>query len=164
MKKREPRHKVLVRARIKAGATWHDACILNISSRGMLMQAGVPPVRGSYLEIRRGPVVVVARVMWTKQHRFGIKSQDVLSIDSIVCETPSAAPRENCPPPERRAAGRPSLPTNERSRIHGRIMEYGFAAALAVAAAVFAAGQVYSILARPADAVGAALAGGEVRR
>ena len=38
------------------------------------------------------------------------------------------------------------------------------AAALAAAAAVFAAGQVYSILARPADAVGAALAGGEVRR
>ena len=74
MTAREPRLKVLVRARIKAGATWHDACILNISSRGMLMQAGVPPVRGSYLEIRRGPVLVVARVMWTKQHRFGVKS------------------------------------------------------------------------------------------
>ena len=149
---------------MKAGATWHDACILNISSRGMLMQAGVPPVRGSYLEIRRGPVVVVARAMWTKQHRFGIKSQDVLSIDSIVCQTPSAAQREDCPTPERRTVGRPSPPTNERSRIQGRTMEYGFAAALAVAAAVFAAGQVYSILARPADAVGTPLAGGEVER
>ena len=164
MKVREPRHKVLVRARIKAGATWHDACILNISSRGMLMQAGVPPVRGSYLEIRRGPVLVVARVMWTKQHRFGVKSQDVLSIDSIVCETPSAAQREDRPTPERRTVGRPSLPTNERSRIQGRIMEYGFAAALAVAAAVFAAGQVYSILARPADAVTVALSGSDRSR
>ena len=43
-------------------------------------------------------------------------------------------------------------------------MEYGFAAALAVAAAVFAAGQVYSILSRPADAIGVALAGGDIKR
>ncbi len=149
---------------MKAGAGWHDTCILNISSRGMLMQAGVPPVRGSYLEIRRGAVVVIARVMWTKRHRFGVKSQDLLSIDAITSATAPANAPAIAPAPNRRSSERPRLPTSERSRLQGRIMEYGFAAALAIAAAVFAAGQVYSILARPADAVTLALSGGEVKR
>jgi len=163
MKPREPRHKVLVRARMKVGAGWHDTCILNISSRGMLLQAADPPVRGSYLEIRRGPEVIVARVMWTKTHRFGVKSQDVLSIDAIVANTALAPIREAVPGGERRANTRTRLAAHERSRLQGRVMEYGFAAALAVVVALFAAGEVYQLLARPAEMVTAALDGDHAR-
>ena len=138
---------------MKAGAGWHDTCILNISSRGMLMQAGVPPVRGSYLEIRRGAVVIVARVMWTRNHRFGVKSQDLLSIDSITCNDAPTSARAGPPDIDRRAALRTQLPASERSRLQGRVMEYGFAAALAVACAIFVAGKVYAVLAQPADAI-----------
>ena len=144
---------------MKAGAGWHDVCILNISSRGMLMQAGVPPVRGSYLEIRCGMVLVIARVMWTKNHRFGVRSQDRLSIDSIVGDFTPSSPASEPSAQDRRFATRTQLPADERSRLQGRMMEYGFAAALGVAAAVFVGGQVYSILSRPADAVGLALSG-----
>ena len=143
---------------MKAGAAWHDTCILNISSRGMLMQAGVPPVRGTYLEIRRGPVLIIAQVMWTKSHRFGVKSQDVLSIDSITCQAIPTDPPAAASP-ERRQAARPGLPADERSRLQGRAMEYGFAAALAVSGAVFVAGEVYAILAKPSVAITAALSG-----
>ena len=156
MKPREPRHKILVRARMKAGAGWHDTCILNVSSRGMLMQAGIPPVTGSYLEIHRGALVIVARVVWTRSHRFGVRSQDPLSLEAIIGATPVSP--ENCAATvDRRRVERPRLPVDERSRSQGRLIEYGFAAALAIAAAVFAAGQVYSLLARPIDALDLAL-------
>jgi len=160
MKTREPRHKVLVRARMKAGAGWHDACILNISTRGMMLQAADPPGRGSYLEIRRGAQVIVARVMWTRSHRFGIKSQDLLPIDAITAD--AAPPPTRCADPdgERRVNERPTLGAHEQSRIRGRVMEYGFAAALAVVVAVFAASEVYQLLARPTSVIAAALDGG----
>ncbi|MCY7270572.1 MAG: PilZ domain-containing protein [Sphingomonas bacterium] len=161
MKPREPRHKVLVRARIKAGASWHDACILNISSRGMLMQAAAPPVRGSYLEIRRGAQVIVARVMWCKLHRFGIKSQDVLSIDAIVANPDVASTIATTPTVERRMVARPRWSAHDHSRWQGRLMEYGFVAALAVALGVFAANEVYTMLSKPADTITAALSGSE---
>ena len=157
MKPREPRQKVLVRARMKSGAGWHDTCILNVSSRGLLMQAADPPVTGSYLEIRRGALVIVARVMWTKSHRFGVKSQDELPIDAIVRDVVAPVVGEGVRVGERRQASQPLLSTATRSRHQGRAIEYGFAVALAVAAAGFAASEVYSLLSAPVEAVTAAL-------
>ena len=157
MKPREPRHKVLVRARIKAGAGWHDGCILNVSSRGLMLQAADPPPKGSYLEIRRGALVIVARVMWAKSHRFGVKSQDALPIDAIVRDVEVPVVGEGVRVGDRRQAARPQLSTATRSRHQGRAIEYGFALALAVAAAGFAASEVYGLLSSPVEAVTAAL-------
>lgn len=157
MKPREPRHKVLVRARMKAGPEWHDTCILNISSRGMLLQAADPPVRGSYLEIRRGALVIVARVMWCKHHCFGVKSQDALPVDAIVRDIEVPVVGEGVRVGERRTAARPMLPTATCSRHQGRMVEYGFAIALAVVVAGFAASEVYGALSAPVEAVTAAL-------
>ena len=157
MKPREPRHKVLVRARIKAGAGWHDGCILNVSSRGLMLQAADPPPKGSYLEIRRGALVIVARVMWAKSHRFGVKSQDALPIDAIVRDVEVPVVGEGVRVGDRRQAARPRLSTATRSRHQGRAIEYGFALALAVAAAGFAASEVYGLLSSPVEAVTAAL-------
>ncbi len=156
MKQREPRHKVLVRARIKAGPGWHDGCILNISSRGMLMQAADPPPRGSYLEIRRGALVIVARVMWTNRHRFGVKAQDPLPIDAIIRDVEVPVVGEGIRVGERRRAAR-TFPTAVASRHCGRAIEYGFVVALGVAVAAFAAGEVYRIIAAPMQAVATAL-------
>ncbi|MCY7281297.1 MAG: hypothetical protein LH610_10465 [Sphingomonas bacterium] len=146
---------------MKAGTSWHDACILNISSRGMLLQAAAPPVRGSYLEIRRGAQVIVARVMWCKSHRFGIKSQDILSIDAIVANGDFVTATGAATVVEQRLAERPRLSAHEHNRWQGRLMEYGFVAALAAAIAVFAATEVYTMLSKPADTITAALAGSE---
>ena len=157
MKPREPRHKVLVRARMKTGPEWHDTCILNISSRGMMMQAADPPMRGSYLEIRRGALVIVARVMWIKHHRFGVKSQDVLPVDAIVRDVEVPVVGEGVRVGERRNAARVQMPIAARSRHQGRVVEYGFAVALAVAVAGFAASEVYGLLSSPVRTVTAAL-------
>ncbi len=159
MKPREPRHKVLVRARMKAGPEWHDTCILNISSRGMMMQAADPPVRGSYLEIRRGALVIVAKVMWTRGHRLGVRTQDVLPIDTIVSDVAVPLVGEGVRVGERRINARPTLSAAARSRHQGRMIEYGFVITLAVAAAGFAASEVHALLASPVQDVTAALDG-----
>jgi hypothetical protein len=159
MKPREPRHKVLVRARIKVGVGWHDGCILNVSSRGLLLQAADPPPRGSYLEIRRGALVIVARVVWTKSHRFGVKSQDALPVKSILRDVEVPATGEGVRVGERRQAGRTGLPTRVRSRHQGRAIEYGFVLALVAAAAGVAASEVHAVLSAPAEVVTAALDG-----
>lgn len=159
MKPREPRHKVLVRARMKVGTGWHDSCILNISSRGMLMQTADPPARGSYLEVRRGALVIVARVMWANGHRFGVKSQDVLPIDAIVRDVEVPVVGDGVRVGERRQAVRPILSMATRSRHRGRAIEFGFVIALALSAAGFAASEVHALLSAPAEAVTAALNG-----
>lgn len=142
---------------MKSGTGWHDACILNVSSRGLQLQAADPPGKGSYLEIRRGALVIVARVMWTKSHRFGVKSQDPLPIDAIIRDVEAPVVGEGVRVGERRRAARPTLPTQVSSRYRGRAIEYGFVVALAIAAAGFAASEVHALLAAPAKEVAAAL-------
>lgn len=142
---------------MKAGPEWHDTCILNISSRGMLLQAAEPPVRGTYLEIRRGALVIVARVMWSKHHRFGVKSQDKLPVEVIVRDVEVPVVGGGIRVGERRTASRARLPTAVRSRHQGRLVEYGFAIALALAVAGYAAGEVYGLLSSPVQAVTAVL-------
>lgn len=145
---------------MRSGAAWHDACILNVSSRGMLLQAADPPLRGSYLEIRRGALVIVAEVMWAKSHRFGVKTQDVLPVDAIVDNVAAPEVGEGIKVGDRRRPDRPTLQAHQHSRHQARLIEYGFAGALALAVAGFAASEVYSVLARPAASVTVALSGG----
>jgi len=63
---------VLVPARLRDGASWSDACILNISSRGMMIHTGRPIRRGCEVELRRGEHMIVARVMWRDGARAGL--------------------------------------------------------------------------------------------
>jgi hypothetical protein len=83
-KPREPRQKVVLPARMRAGAGQMEVCIRDISSRGMLVQAGVPPPRGTYVEIVRPGYSVTGRVVWVKQHKFGIQSRDRISIPAVL--------------------------------------------------------------------------------
>ena len=83
-KPREPRQKVVLPARMRAGAGQMDVCIRDISSRGMLIQAGVPPPRGTYVEILRPGCSVTGRVVWAKHHKFGIEAQDRIRITMVL--------------------------------------------------------------------------------
>ena len=158
LKPREPRRKVLIRARLRVIGTWADVCILNISARGMQLQAARPPQRGTYVEIRRGPHVIVGCVAWARQHRFGIKSQDVLFVDAIVAEPGDneAQPRRPaCTAIDRRR--RPRAACSSNSRIVGRALEFAcFGCVAAVgASAVYAAAT--DLFAKPLSAVSRAL-------
>lgn len=150
---------MLIRARMRVTATWSDVCILNISSRGMQLQAAKPPERGSYVEIRRGLHVIIGCVAWTRQHRFGLKSQDVLFIDAIVAEPSEGdTARSATPyiPVERRAAPRRAA-SGDNSRLLGRAMEFACLGMLVMAGATIIYGAAESALAAPMASVSNAL-------
>ena len=159
VKPREQRRRVLIRARMRVSATWSDVCILNISSRGMQLQTAKAPARGAYVEIRRGMHVIVGCVAWAKNHRFGVKSQDVMFIDAIVAEPGDGESRHGpvAPvPPERRAAPRK---TSADSKAIGRAMEFACIGLVVLAAAVGLYGAAEKALATPLASVSTALGG-----
>ena len=156
MKPREDRRKVMLSARMRSGASWHDACILNMSSRGLMLQTAVRTERGAYLEVRRGPHVIVARVIWTGQQRVGLKAQDRLSIDAIGTEQAKTGSPETLV--ERRTAPRPRQDPAVRSRQLSRMMQAVTLGGLGIAAAVIAVAGIQEALGSSVGRVGAALA------
>jgi len=159
VKPREQRKKVLIRARMRATATWSDVCILNISSRGMQLQASRMPERGTYVEIRRGPHTIIGCVAWAERHRFGIRAQDVLFVDAIVAD-PSESDTSRSPTPyvsvERRAAPRKAA-SPDNSRLVGRAMEFACLGILVIAGGTIIYGAAESALAAPLASVSNAL-------
>jgi hypothetical protein len=164
VKPREERQKVVIKARMHSGVAWHDVCILNLSVHGVGIQAAEPPERGTYVEIRRGSQVIVARVAWSKGHRAGLRSQDAIFINAIVNDvgTASAAPRMmGGQPVERRVQPRVThQQRHNHSRLVGRAMEFACFAIAAGAVAMTAFGTVEEALARPLSQIGAALGSG----
>lgn len=150
----------MIKARLRAGATWSDACILNMSSRGMLVHAPTTPSRGSYLEIRRGGYVIVACVVWANDNRFGVRTQDAVPADDLI-RNPDGAVQS----PSRDATGfverRATLrQTHEASRWRARAFEFGTFALMGGIAAMLMLGAMGELLARPLALVETALSKG----
>jgi hypothetical protein len=157
VKLREERQKVMIKARMLSGTSWDDVCVLNLSAHGVGIQAAEPPPRGTYVEIRRGSHVIVARVAWSKGHRAGLRSQDRIFIKAIVNDTATAPPRNAGQPLERRRVPRTAQQPHEQSRSLGRAMEFVCFAVIAGAVALTAFGAVEQALARPLSQISAAL-------
>lgn len=162
LKAREPRQKVMIPARMRAGETYVDVCVRNISSRGMMLQTASPPPPGSYIEILRGAYTVVGRIVWTKERRFGIHAADRIDINAIVNQTTRSGPRpasRERRSPERRASPTPTdiVTRLERSRRIARAAEFGLLVAAGTAGAGLLATMAYGILASPFHSIAAHL-------
>lgn len=141
----------MIRARLKTGDGWHDACIVDLSRRGAGLQAANAPPRGAYVEVRRGFHVIVARVVWSRGHRFGVTAQDDLPVDSIAADR---APPTQTRPFERTAGDRRILPRAvsqraEASRRRGQRLQFLAAVVGGSVAAMFAGAEVRQALAAP---------------
>src|SRR5438270_4661112 len=90
LRPREERRRVVLPAQLRAGASWNDACILNTSSRGLMVHMTSPPPQGSYVELRKGPHVIVARVIWSDDQKAGLCSQDPIVVDHVVSASSAA--------------------------------------------------------------------------
>ena len=158
MRPREQRRKMFIRARVKTDDGWHDASIIDLSRRGMGLQAGIAPRRGAYVEIRRGMHVIVARVMWSVGHRFGVAAQDDIPVDLVAADRPPANPDPRpATKSDRRLARRRLAERAEASRTWGRRLQVAVTALVGRAAAMVVAAQVRSALAAPLGQIGAAL-------
>ena len=149
---RELRRRVVVPARLRHGSSWTDACILNVSSRGLMIHTGRPVERGTEVEIRRGDHVIVAKVVWREGGRAGLRSDDRVPIEDIVTAGQSTALQLTAGG-ERRKQPR----TEEQSRLHARAIEFAGVIALAITLAGPGFTMVQGAFARPLAAVEAAL-------
>ena len=154
-KPRELRRKVIVPARLRHGATWSDTCILNVSSRGLLIHTGRPIRDGSEVELRRGDHLIVARVVWREGARAGLRTLERVPVEEIVLLGRAAPLQSSVSNIDRRRRPRPQQPSRRR----GRAVE--FAGVLGIVACLAAAGltMVDAAFARPLTLVTSTLAG-----
>lgn len=152
-KARELCRRVLVPARLRHGSWWSDACILNVSSRGLMIHTGRPISHGSKVEIRRGDHLIVARVVWRDGGRAGLRADDRVPVEDIVTLGQSPALQLTAGTGERRKHPR----GDEWNRLRGRAVE--FVGVVLIAAVPSGAGlsMVDRAFGQPLAAVSAAL-------
>jgi hypothetical protein len=148
---REPRHKVLIRATMRAGGPRTDVCIRDISSRGLMVQANAPPPRGTYVDLDCAGHQVVGLVVWRKERRFGIQTRERINVAALAGRI---APEILAPQRRGSRGSRPAaLRAGGGSRALAGRMEFVlvafFAAALVGALGISA----FQALSRPFDAV-----------
>ena len=157
-KPRDTRITVVVPARMRLGANWSDACILNVSARGLLIHTQEAAERGSYVELRRGDQVIVGRVMWRSGSRVGLRAQDRVPVEAIVTSKGSEALRlcaGESAPVERRRTRRPPVD----NRLRGRAMQFMSVAAIATTLSVAIVSMMAEALAEPLSRATIALGG-----
>ncbi|HVM22512.1 MAG TPA: PilZ domain-containing protein [Sphingomicrobium sp.] len=153
---RELRRRVVLPARLNTGAHWSDTCILNISSRGLLIHSARPAEAGSRVELRRGDHVIRARVVWRDGGRIGLHAEERIPVEDILTLGQSAglqltaAARHGV---ERRRRPRSA----EESRQKGRVMEFAGILLIAVSLALSVTAMVQEVLARPLASAASAL-------
>ena len=140
---------------MRTGATWSDACILNVSSRGLLIHASRPFGQGSVVELRHGEHVIVGRVVWREGAKAGLRSDDRLPVEQILSLTDGPVVRLSAVPSGVERRRRPR--THEQSRIRSRIIEFAGVAVIAVALSSATFALVGKALAHPLAQVRSAL-------
>jgi hypothetical protein len=155
------RTNVVLAARIRANSGWGDACILNVSSRGLLISSSRVGGEGSTVELRHGQHAIVAQVVWRKGTRAGLRAKNRVPIEEIVTMSQTSALRLTAVPwsgAERRVRSR-ARSSHDQSRLRSRAIEF---TSIAVIAASLAAGlfsMVEQAFARPLALVQTALGG-----
>lgn len=140
-----------------------DGCVRNVSTRGMMITADTNLKVGSYVDIRRGTLAITGRVAWISGRRFGVRTQDSISVEVLVGEPVlKQRPSSDQPAGERRSLtrderGKIAADRADRSRRLSSSLQYACVALAAVCFAAFAALQVYHSLALPLDSVRSAL-------
>lgn len=160
LKARDPRTTVFLPSRMRIDSAWSDACIHNVSARGMLVSSDSAIRPGAYIEIRRGQSVIIGRAVWQKDRFVGVRTQD--RIDLAVLQG-GPAQNDNAPRNDRRHADRyqqdaAAARSLERSQTFARLFQFGVIALGVGLAGWIAAASVHGALARPAERITNAMA------
>ena len=156
---RELRRRVLLTARMRTSAGWSDACILNVSSRGLLINANQTVVQGSNIELRHREHVIAARVVWRSGSRAGLHAEDWVPVDEILILSRSSILQLTAggsAQVERRKQPR----THDDSRLLGRTIEFASIAIIAITLSCGLYSLVAEALGEPMARIRIALGGG----
>ena len=140
---------------MRSPSGWSDACILNISSTGLMVYSDGAAEPGHTVELRRGGQLVIARVVWRRNQRMGLASHDPVPVEDIISSETADAARTTAEGFHVERRRQPRDP--EKSRQTGRAFEFLSLAVAGTLLAGAAGAFVYDALVRPAHAVQAAL-------
>lgn len=150
---------MLLKARMRTEAGWGDACILNISSRGLLIYAARAAEQGNTIEVRQGEHVIRARVVWREGARVGLHADELLPVETILSRANAPELRLTADA-SRRTDRRQRRRSHDESRIRARLFEFATFAVIAVCVGATAFSLVSEALARPLAQVRSALGAG----
>lgn len=133
-----------------------------MSNKGLLISCKNPPAIGTYVDIRRGTLVIIGRVVWKGGSRFGVQTQDPVSIAALVNEPvlksrPSASDRHSL---TREKPGQSVTQRAERNRQRSSTIQFVCVVIAGLGVAYFAAISCYQALAVPLGTIANALGGG----
>ncbi|WP_336980456.1 PilZ domain-containing protein [Altererythrobacter fulvus] len=80
----EARTKVMIRARLRGAGPEREACILDLSTRGLAASAENAPQRGEIVELVVGRNNLVGQVKWSGPRRFGMAFRDRISVIGLM--------------------------------------------------------------------------------
>jgi hypothetical protein len=155
VERRDVRHQVLLRARMKVHGPAVEICIRNISARGACIVTACPPPRGTIVEIGGCGAPIVGRIVWSSERRAGIEIRGRLNVQALLGNRTDSDLFESVAKPGHYSAPVARLP--HKSRDAGNLIQYGFALMLVAAAAIGIGTTVHGSLAKAANPVAAAL-------
>lgn len=157
LRPRELRRRVILPARLWLDSRWTDTCILNVSTRGLMIQTAQPAQPGAIVEIRRDLHVITARVMWREGGKLGLESEGRVPVEEILSIGASKSLRLVATEGalvERRQAPRRSAPD---ARHLGRTLQFVGVLVFAATLSITGIFWIRATLARPLVAAEAAL-------
>jgi hypothetical protein len=146
-------------ARMRVGARWSDACILNISSRGLMIRAGPGVTEGSVVEVRRGEHAIFGRVVWREGPRAGLHTDEQLAVDDILTLAQASVLQVTAADSLTMERRRKKRPIQHDSRQWGRLMQFIGTTGIAIGLAAVLFSVVRHALAVPMALIEAALGG-----
>ncbi|WP_380783563.1 PilZ domain-containing protein [Sphingomonas sp. R86520] len=140
-----------VACRMNVGGKWSDGCIHEVSDKGVLLSSDSPPAIGTYVDIRRGTLAIIGRVVWNGGSRFGVRTRDPVSIAALIAEPvlKSRPPTSDRRTLTREDAARRNARHAERNRQRSAAFQFICLAIAGLGIAYFAAISCYNALAAP---------------
>lgn len=149
-KDREDRTRTMLRATLRDDRAERDACVLDLSHRGLMATATPAPKRGAYIQITIGRHQIDGQVQWSEGRRFGMRLRE--RIDVIAVLGNEAGP--TLLKAAQKARGKPSF---EARAAFARQVAQGFTFGIFIAVAGAGAGAagrlVYHSLSVPFDQI-----------
>ena len=144
-------------ARMRTSAGWSDACILNLSSRGLMVHANFSALAGGDVEVWHRELAISARIVWREGGRAGLEAEDRIPVEEILSIASSASLQVSAA--ARGAERRKRRRTHDDSRVLGRSVEFVSIAVITVALALGFSSLVGRALALPLGSVTTELQG-----
>lgn len=117
----------------------------------MMLRGAPVPEKGTIIEIRIGEASIVGEVRWSFEGKCGVRSRDAIDVEALLSSGLLRSPSQAVFTAAAKAQVRTIDPRDlaERSRLVGRLIDYGLIVALVVVGAAVVAGVVSELLGRP---------------